>query len=100
MNPLVVFGLGVIAYALFLKKERTIYVPQRPPENNTDTQANYMAWVTYATVIASQATRLLGSIDKAYELLWGPGGPFYNTPVPEYDAGSQFWQDVDQGQYA
>lgn len=26
--------------------------------------------------------------------MWQPGGIFYKTPVPEYDAGSIFWDDA------
>lgn len=90
-----ILGAALIGFALWQLSQppKRIVPPPRPPGNNLN--ANYQAWLAYAQIVAAQAQKLFGSVEKVIDLLWGPGGPFYNTPIPEYDAGSQFWDDVE-----
>ena len=52
-----------------------------PPQPNTP---QYLQWVS---LVVSQFGKVAD--------LWKPGGPFYKEPIPKYDAGSIFWQDVE-----
>lgn len=90
-----ILGIGLIVFAAvkMFSRPRTIIIPVQP----TGTlQNSYLQWVQFAKIIVEQAINLYGTI----KTLWEPGGPFYNTPVPQYDAGSQFWQDVGYGNIA
>lgn len=83
-------ALALIGYAAYnLMKPRQIYVPVAQPQGNPNT--NYLAWVQYAQSALSAASGLYTTISD----LWKPGGPFYQTPVPEWQADSPFWNDVN-----
>lgn len=86
-------GLGLLAYGFIKLTEqpRVIVVPPRPAGS---LNSNYQSWISYAQNVYTQAQTVYGSIQNVINVLWGPGGPFYHTPIPTYDAGSQFWQDV------
>lgn len=92
-------GIGLLAYAFLelTKPTRPVYYGP-PPGGNL--QNNYAAWLQYAKSVTQSALTAYGSIDAAIKKLWGPGGPFEKTPVPEYDAGSTFWQDAGYGNIA
>ena len=92
MKATQIIAIGIIVYAVLNMQRRTVITP--PPRPAGNLQNNYLAWLQYANLVAQQAAALYGSVQAAIEKLWGPGGPFYQTPVPEYDAGSIFWEDV------
>lgn len=83
-----ILAVALIAGGLyyFTSKKNTSLAPQyaglpaAPPKNSP----NYQLWVKYVV-------DLYGKVAD----LWKPGGPFYKEQIPQYDAGSQFWQDVD-----
>lgn len=91
-------GIGLVAFAVLkmTQKPKIVYIPQ--PTGNLGN--NYAAWLEYTKAVANSAISLYGSIQNAVNVLWGPGGPFEKTPVPLYDAGSLFWQDVGGGKMA
>lgn len=92
-------GVGLLVFAALKLTEQPRYIVRpAPPAGNL--QNNYAAWLQYARLITDQAVKLYGSVQNAVNILWGPGGPFEKTPVPQYDAGSLFWQDVDSGKIA
>lgn len=87
------FGIALLVYAAVKFTERPRYiVPPVTPSGNLGN--NYAAWLKYAQDVTQQAVNLYGSVQNAINVLWGPGGLFDKTPVPQYDAGSLFWQDV------
>lgn len=86
-------GVGLLVFAALKLTEQPRYIV-RPAQPAGNLQTNYLAWVQYAKAVTDQALKLYGSIQNAINVLWGPGGPFEKTPVPQYDAGSLFWQDV------
>lgn len=88
------FGIALLVFAAVKLTERPRYIiaPAQPPGN---LQNNYAAWLAFAQNVYKQAVALYGSIQNAVNVLWGPGGPFYKTPVPEYDAGTLFWNEVE-----
>ena len=87
-----IIGIGLIVFALMPRKR---VVP--PPRPQGTVQTNYAAWVAYVQIILTQGLEIFGNLQKAIEKLFGPGGPFYHEPLPEYDAGSIFWDDVTNG---
>jgi hypothetical protein len=90
------FGVALLVFAVVKLTERPRYiVPPATPSGNL--QNNYAAWLAYAQNVYKQAVALYGSIQNAINVLWGPGGPFEKTPIPEYDAGTLFWGDVEGG---
>ena len=90
------FGVALLVFAVVKLTERPRYiVPPATPSGNL--QNNYAAWLAYAQNVYKQAVALYGSIQNAINVLWGPGGPFEKTPVPEYDAGTLFWGEVEGG---
>ena len=90
------FGVALLVFAVVKLTERPRYiVPPATPSGNL--QNNYAAWLAYAQNVYKQAVALYGSIQNAINVLWGPGGPFEKTPIPEYDAGTLFWGEVEGG---
>jgi len=86
-------GAALIGFAVWklTQPPRRIVPPTRPPGNY---QSNYQAWLQWAQQVIAQAKQLYGSGQDIYKALFGPGGVFYKEPVPQYDAGSQFWLDA------
>lgn len=89
------FGVALLVFAVVKLTERPRIVPPATPAGNL--QNNYAAWIAYAQNVYKQAVALYGSIQNAITVLWGPGGPFEKTPIPEYDAGTLFWGEVEGG---
>lgn len=93
MKPIQILALAAIGYAVYSYSQTPAPTapvvpppPVNPPGSQQPSNPNYMKWLKWASV----AIAIFGIAKKQ----WEPGGIFYNTPVPEYDAGSQFWQDV------
>jgi len=82
--------LGIAVYSL-TRPRPPVYVQVPRPAGNLNT--NYLAWVQYAEAVLSAAQGLYTTISD----LWKPGGPFYQTPVPDWRADLPFWKDVNSG---
>jgi len=93
-----ILAFGLIAYALTQQKKPRITPPPRPsvPYQPNNAQS-YQAWLAWSQLVTRQAAAVYGSLEKAFDALWGPGGIFYKEPLPKYDAGSIFWNDVTAG---
>lgn len=96
MSTKKIIGLGLLVFAVIKLTEQPAYITP-PPKPGGNLQNNYAAWLAYAKSVTDQAVKLYGSVQNAINVLWGPGGPFNNTPVPQYDAGTLFWGDVEGG---
>ena len=96
-----IIGVGLLVFAVLeMTRSQSNYTQPYTPKPSGTLQNNYAAWLAYTKSITDSAVKLYGSIQNAINALWGPGGPFDKTPIPQYDAGSLFWQDVDAGKVA
>ena len=84
-----IIGAALVGFVVWqVAKPKTGTPANQPPPPRPHPSSDRDKWVKWASVIIA----IFGQAKK----LWEPGGPFYNTPVPEPNAegGGPFWDDV------